>query len=139
MIDGDKVQFMPAFPPAIVAVKPGKITAKGKATFGSGKKICILGDEKSVEVKGCSYVSPPFLGGKGTLNIFPFTKVDTTVAKKTTSDKKAVLLKGTIFKATFKVDPSSKGKDPATKMLDPTPIYFGQASFITKNKKFTGR
>ena len=144
VIDGDKVQFLPTFPPAVVVVKPGEIKAKGKATFGTSKKLCILGDEKSVEVKGCNYISPPFVvPGKGTLKIFPFTSADINVAKKTKSNKKPVLLKGALFKAIFEVDAKSKAKTPpappAPPQMDPTPKYLGQASFITKNNKFTGR
>ena len=136
IVDGDTVQFMPAFPPAIVVVQPGKIEGKGAATF-SGKKVCVLGDETKVEVKNCAYNAPPFVAGQGTLKIFPFKNGDPNVAQKTKSGNKPFLLKGMTFKAQFQ--PTMKAKmPPPANTPDPTPIYFGFASFINSNAKFNG-
>ena len=66
--DGDEVKFLPNFGVAIVSVKPGKMVASGETTI-KGKKVCVEGDEKSVEITDCSYISGAFVDGKGTLTI----------------------------------------------------------------------
>ena len=130
--DGDKAQFIPIFGAAIVAVKPGTIKATGNTTL-KGKKVCIEGDEKSVEVAGCTYLAPPFvIPGTGTLTIKKL--LPTQVAQKATSNNKALILKGQMFVAEFKVDAKAKMPPPAN-TEDPMPMYTGQGQFMPANNK----
>ena len=95
LIDNDQAIFMPTFGPALVAVQPGQIKASGEATF-EGTKVCIEGDEASVEVPGCSYMTPTYpIPGTGTLYIeaLGFDQI----AQHTHSNGGLVLLKGSIF------------------------------------------
>ena len=130
--DGDKVQFLPQCGGAIVAVKPGTITASGKTTL-KGKKVCVEGDESSVEVAGCNYLAPPFVvPGTGTLTIKKL--VPGQLAQKVTSGNKALILKGQMFIAEFKVDSQAKMPPPAN-TPDPVPMYIGQGQFMPANNK----
>src|SRR5882757_4757427 len=95
IIDGDNALFMPVFGAAMVAVRPGKLTATGKTTV-NGKKVCLAGDEKKVEIPGCVYVTPQFvIPGTGTLKI---AALDAGQLSKVTKDSgKNIILKGSAF------------------------------------------
>jgi hypothetical protein len=130
IIDSDNALFMPVFGMAVVVVRPGKLTGSGKTTV-SGKKICLAGDEKKVEVLGCMYVTPQFvIPGSGTLKI---AALDAGQLSKTTKDSgKKIILKGSAFTAKFEVQ--SPAKDSA---LNPDPLsqYSGSGNFISTNIK----
>lgn len=132
IMDGDQVSFIPLFGGAIVAVQPGKIKGSGETTL-KGKKVCIEGDEKSVEVANCSYIMPPFvIPGMGTLKIQQLGADQVT--QKVKSGNKGVLLKGSIFTAVFEV--SSAAKMPALPATpDPLTKYMGQGQLIPANTK----
>jgi hypothetical protein len=139
LIDGDQVTFLPAFGQATVMVQPGKITASGPATLG-GKKLCVEGDETSVEVAGCTYVMPPLytIPGTGTLKIKKLG--GDQVASKTRSGGAPVLLQGGQFEAVFEVEsgaqqPPTGGPPPPP---DKTPSYDGLGFFTPANSKFSG-
>ena len=69
LVDGDVVNFLPAFGAAVVVVQPGKLAGSGPATIG-GKNICVDGDETKVSVPGCVYMTPQYsIPGTGTLKI----------------------------------------------------------------------
>lgn len=136
LIDSDKAVFMPTFGMATVVVQPGSIKGSGPATL-QGKKVCVEGDEKSVEVAGCMYIAGPFsVPGTGTL------KIDSLAgdqkAEHTSTGGKKVLLKGGQFKAKFEVQsPAQQPVNPP--VPDPTPQYGnGQGIFVTMNTKYTG-
>ncbi len=130
--DGDKAIFQPNFPPAVVVVRPGTIKGSGPTKL-NGKKICVKGDEKSVEVKGCTYISGPHtIPGNGTLKIKKL--LPDQIATKTKSKSIKVLLKGTKFIAEFKVQKPAQIPGP-TPTPDPVPMYVGQGQFVTKNRK----
>lgn len=134
IIDQDQVNFLPSFGAAIIVPIPGTITASGDASFGS-KKLCIDGDEKSVEVQNVPYIAPPFVGGMGTLKIVSLASDQ--LAKHTKSTGKNVILKGSQFDA--KLEVSVKGTDPSSGSKDPMSEYSGgKGMFINSNLKFSG-
>ncbi len=138
LIDGDKANFLPNFGAAIVAVQPGKLKASGPAKL-KGKKLCVDGDEKSVSVPGCSYMTPQYsIPGTGTLKIAALAA--NQKAKKTQTGDKLVLLKGGAFTAKFEVQSPAKQPPPGpgAPIPDGTPQYSGKGMFITTNNKFQG-
>ena len=133
LIDGDKVLFTSLFAQAIVTVLPGTITGSGKTVAG-GKKICVEGDEASVEVAGCPYITGPFITpGMGTLKIARLGPDQLSI--KTTDSAKKIILKGRYFIAKFQVQ--KPAMDPTTLSPDPSPSYPGRGEFITTNFKIT--
>ncbi|WP_298310723.1 hypothetical protein [uncultured Aquimarina sp.] len=133
--DGDEVKFIPVFGSAIVSVQPGKIKASGKTTI-KGKKVCIEGDEKKVEVANCSYIMPPFvIPGSGTLKIKQLAPDQLT--QKTKSGNKNIILKGKFFVAVFEVKSPAKQPPPAN-TPDPLPMHIGQGMLIPNNTKIKG-
>ncbi len=138
LIEGDKANFIPTFGAAVVTVQPGDLIASGPATL-NGKKVCVDGDEKDVEVSNCPYFAGQYsIPGTGTLSIE--TLGNDQIADKTSTGNKAVLLKGSLFTATFKVDSQAKQPPPGpgSPIPDPTPQYSGQGQFTTANTKFQG-
>jgi threonine dehydratase len=138
LVHGDKAQFLPNFGPAVVVVKPGTLTASGAATLNK-KKVCVDGDEATVTVPGCIYMTPQYsISGAGTLKIAALAADQK--AKKTKSRGKAVLLKGGNFTAKFEVQSPAKQPPPGTTppIPDATPQYSGSGMFITTNTKFRG-
>ncbi len=138
LIDGDKAVFLPSFAPAVVVVRPGYLKGSGPATF-TGKKTCVDGDEKCVEVPGCVYTTPQYsIPGAGTLKIAALA--GDQKARKTTTGGKAVLLKGSRFTATFEVQSPAKQPPPGPGPPSPdaTTQYSGSGMFITTNLKFQG-
>jgi len=133
LIDGDQVQFMPGFAAAFVVVAPGTITGSGKSVAG-GKKICVEGDEASVEVVGCTYFTPQFLTpGTGTIKITQLGPDQLSII--TTDSAKKIILKGSYFVAKFQVQ--NPAIDPVTSSPDPLLSYPGSGQFITANFKIT--
>lgn len=136
LIDGDKAMFIPSFGAATVVVQPGTLTASGRATLG-GKKLCVSGDEKSVSVQGCTYMtSSHTIPGTGTLEIASLAGDQT--ATKTRSGDTLVLLVGSSFTASFSVQSPAQQPTSAGPVPDPTPKYSGSGSFVTTNIKFKG-
>ncbi len=137
LIDGDIAMFIPAFGAAVVVVQPGTLTASGPATV-NGKKMCIDGDESSVEVPGCMYISGGFvIPGTGTLKISALA--GNQVAKHTNTGGTAVMLKGAQFTAKFEVQsPAQQPAPPGPPVPDAAPSYTGNGLFITTNVKVTG-
>lgn len=136
LIDGDKAIFTPSFGAATVVVQPGTLTASGPATV-NGKKVCVAGDEKSVSVPGCSYMTPTHsIPGTGTLEVSSLAGDQT--ATKTRSGGTLVLLVGSSFTAAFVVQSPAQQPTSAGPVPDPTPRYAGSGSFVTTNTKFRG-
>lgn len=138
LIDGDQANFIPAFTPAVVVTKPGKLAGSGPATL-NGKKLCVDGDESKVEVPGCMYTTPVYsIPGTGTLKIAKLAA--NQKAKKTQTGGKLVLLKGLLFTAKFEVQSPAKQPPPGpgSPIPDPTTQYSGQGMFITTNMLFKG-
>lgn len=137
LIDGDTVQFMPSFGPATVVVLPGQTKGSGPSTF-SGKKVCVAGDEDSVKVEGCMYISGAFsIPGTGTLKIAALGSDQT--AQHTQSGGKKMLLKGSMFQAKFEVQSPAQQPTAGGPVPDPMTQYSGgQGQFITTNTKYKG-
>ncbi len=132
LLHGDIVNFVPAFGPAIVVVRPGQLVASGPAT-ATGKMICLEGDESKVSVPGCMYMSGAFcIPGTGTLKIASLAPNQKTMKVK--HKGKLLLLKGAQFIAQFEVaSPAQQPAPPGPNVPDPMPKYIGQGSFVTTN------
>ena len=136
LVDGDTVMFIPIFSPAMVVPLPGKLKGSAPATI-SGKKICVLGDETKVEVKGCVYMTPQYIiPGSGTLKIKALA--GNQKASKTRSGGKAVLLKGSTFSAEFQVQMKAQQPTPGGPVPDTMSSYSGKGMFIPSNFKVMG-
>ena len=136
IIDGDTAMFLPAFGAAVVVVQPGTITGSGPATH-DGTSLCVEGDESSVSVPGCMYMTPQYsIPGTGTLSIDSLASDQ--VATKTKTGDTALLLKGSQFNAKFEVQSPAQQPPPGTSppIPDATPSYSGNGMFITTNVKF---
>jgi len=137
LVDGDMANFLPAFGAAVVVVRPGTLTGSGPATLG-GKALCVDGDESSVEVPGCMYVTPQYsIPGTGTLKISALA--GDQVTKHANSGGTALMLKGGMFTAKFEVQSPAKQPPPGPgpPIPDSSPSYSGNGTFITTNATFT--
>lgn len=137
LMEGDKAIFLPNFGVAVVVVRPGDLRGSGPATL-NGKKLCVDGDEKNLQVPGCVYTTPQYsIPGTGTLKIAALA--GNQKATKTRTGGKAVLLKGGSFTASFEVQsPAQQPAPPGPPIPDATPKYSGSGLFITTNFKFQG-
>lgn len=132
IMDGDKVEFSSVGPITLLPPLPRTvIQASGKTTI-NGKKVCVEGDEKKVEIS-CSYTMPPFIiPGSGTLKIKNLGPNQLT--QKAKSGNKGLILKGKLFTAIFEIESPAKQPPPAN-TPDPMPLYIGQGKFIQSNIK----
>ena len=136
LIDGDQAIFMPSFGAATVVVRPGQLSGSGPGTVGD-KKICIEGDEKSVSVAGCTYMTAQHsIPGVGTLEIAALAG-DQKAGKSQTGSTK-MLLVGSKFTAKFKVQTPAQQPTAGPPIPDSTPEYSGNGNFVTTNTKFRG-
>lgn len=135
LLDGDKAMFMPSFGAATVVVQPGTLRASGPSTLGQ-KKWCVVGDESSVSVAGCTYVTMSHpIPGTGTLEISALA--GDQQASKTKSGGTALMLVGSSFTAKFSVqNPAKQPAPPGPPIPDPTPQYSGSGTFTSTNSKF---
>lgn len=143
LIDGDTANFDPSFLAgpltATVTVQPGKLTASGPATLNK-KKLCVVGDEKSVRVENCQYFTNMHpQAGAGTLEIAALA-ADQQATKTSTGNTKLMLV-GSKFTAKFTVtQPAKLPQPPNPPLLDgPGTVYMGTGSFQTTNSKLRGR
>jgi hypothetical protein len=138
LVDGDQVNFLPNFGAAVVVVRPGVLAGRGPATLG-GKAVCVDGDQETVSVSGCPYLTPQYcIPGTGTLKIAALAA--NQKAKKTKTGGKAILLKGGSFTAQFEVQSPAQQPPPGpgSPVPDATRQYSGSGTFITANTKFKG-
>jgi hypothetical protein len=132
LIDGDQVLFQPTFGPAVVIVVPGSLRASGPATV-NGKKICVVGDESSVAVHGCVYLSGVYsIPGSGCLEIAALASDQTARTSKTGGQK--LLLVGRSFTARFKVEAPAQQPTPSGPIPDSMVEYTGEGRFLTTNR-----
>ncbi|NEO87356.1 MAG: hypothetical protein F6J87_24325 [Spirulina sp. SIO3F2] len=137
LIDGDTAKFLQAtFLPADIAVRDGQLTASGKGNL-EGKAVCIEGDEATVIVQGCAYSTPSFstVKGVGLLKIKALNSDQ--IATKTTNRETAVLLKGGLFDAEFKVIVPAQQLVGVALQPDAQMTYAGKGQFETTNTKWT--
>ena len=130
LIDGDQALFLPAFGAATVVVQPGKLRASGPAKIG-GAKACVSGDEASVSVPGCMYMTPVYpIPGTGTLTISALAG-DQLASTSSTGGVK-LMVKGSSFTAKFSVAaPAMQPAPPAPPIPDPATEYSGSGSFVS--------
>jgi hypothetical protein len=136
LIDGDQAMFLPAFGAATVVVQPGRLTGSGPMTLG-GTKVCVSGDESSVSVPGCTYMTPVYsIPGTGTLAISALA--GDQLAPTTKTGDTQVMVKGSQFTAKFSVQAPAMQPPPGpgSPIPDASPEYSGQGSFMTSNTKF---
>lgn len=138
IMDGDQVIFLPTMGAAVVVVQPGKMIASGKTTI-NGTPICIDGDEKNVEVPGCTYISGAHVTpGSGTLKIDALAGDQLT--KKTKSGGTPIILKGSMFTSKFEVQSPAQDPTPVASGGSPIPdakaSYSGKGQLISANIKF---
>lgn len=133
LVDGDRALFMPNFGAAMVVVKPGKLSGSGPMTIRN-KKICVDGDESSVNVPGCQYVAPPYvIPGTGTLTIDALAG-DQLASTSTTGDVQ-LMVKGSKFTAKFSVVAPAMQPQSGPPTPDATTEYSGSGKFLTTNTK----
>jgi len=133
---GDTALFLPAFGPAVVTPMPGVISGSGARCPVTQRPICLEGDEKSVRVPGCAYVSGAYVvPGIGTLKILSLAPNQR--ALRTRSGGRAVVLKGEQFEAIFEVMTPAQ-MPPIVSTPDPVPIYMGKGLFVTTNLRVRG-
>lgn len=133
LLSGDLAMFTPSFGAATVVVMPGTLTGSGPMT-SSGKAVCVDGDEASVSVPGCVYMTPQYsIPGAGTLSISALA--GDQLAAKTKTGGKAVMLKGGQFTAKFAVQSPAMQPPPGpgSPIPDSSPEYSGSGSFTTTN------
>ena len=133
LIDGDMAMFVPSFGAATVVVMPGTLTGSGPMKIG-GKATCVDGDEASVSVAGCTYMTPQYsIPGTGELSISALG--GDQLASKSETGGKALMLKGSTFTAKFAVQSPAMQPPPGpgSPIPDSTPEYSGSGSFVTTN------
>lgn len=135
VVHGDSAVFLPSFGIATVVVAPGTMIAS--ATPKAGAAVCVVGDEASVMVAGCSYTTATHtIPGVGVLSIESLDSDQK--ARKIKSGGKAVILAAGQFNAKFQV------LGPAQQPAAPNPIpdavtsYSGKGSFQSKNQRAKG-
>ncbi len=133
IMDGDTVQFSTIAAITLLLPMPTTtIKASGETTV-HGKKVCVEGDEKKVEIHNCSYMMPPFtISGLGTLKIKELAPNQFT--QKSRSGNKSLILQGKTFIAVFEVKSPAK-QPPPTNTPDPAPTYNGTGKLISNNNK----
>ena len=129
LLDGDFVNFLPFFPPATVVVRQGTLTASGGDPV-FGRRMCVEGDERLVMVPGCPYTTPQYtVPGVGTLTVHLLHP--SSVARKTTSNGRKVLLNGMPFFGRFLVmTPAMMVLPAGPQVPDSMPVYTGSGSFM---------
>lgn len=130
VIDGDLALFNPTFGAATVVVRPGTIRGSGRAKV-TGKIACVVGDESSVSVPGCTYLAGQYsIPGAGTLTISALGG-DQQAATTATGGTKLVL-KGSTFTAKFTVSAPAMQPPPGpgSPIPDASPSYSGTGSFV---------
>ncbi|NPV22719.1 hypothetical protein [Bradyrhizobium aeschynomenes] len=139
VIDGDMASFDPGFGAATVVVRPGPITASGKARV-AGKLACVAGDESSVSVAGCMYTAGPYsIPGTGTLSIAALAGDQKAAICQ--SGAKKLLLKGGSFTARFTVAAPAMQPPPGpgSPIPDATTSYTGKGSFVAAETSVKAR
>jgi len=134
LLDGDKAMFLPSFGPAVVVVRPGTLQGSGPATVG-GKKLCVDGDENSVSVTGCMYITPQHpIPGTGTLEIAALAGDHKATHSHTGGTP--MLLVGGQFSARFKVQSPAQQPTPSgSPVPDATASYSGKGSFVSTDTR----
>ena len=103
LLDGDIVNFKPAFGPALVL---GAQPAKLRATGGDpvfGRKMCVEGDERTRPRPGCTYMTPQFSRSRASATSRSSSCTPRAWPARPRVIGRKVLLKGLPFIARFQV------------------------------------
>ena len=131
ILSGDQAIFDSSFPPATVIPVPGTISASNQSKSNQ-ISVCVEGDESTVVAAGAAYTSGAFVTpGVGTLSIESLGSDQT--AQNAKSGDKALILKGSQFRAKFQVMSPAMNPTPTTPVPDPVNTYNGTGSFVTTN------
>ena len=135
IIDGDMVNFLPTFGPAVVVPIPTTIAGTAGKTTVTGKAACLEGDEGDVQSAGCMYIAPPYvIPGSGTLKIDKLNSDQLT--EKTEIEGKKVILHGSMFDAVFEVQSPAQQPTPTGPVPDSMTKYSGgKGMFVPSNMK----
>jgi hypothetical protein len=121
-------------PPAIIPMieAPVPLVGTGETVTVMGSPICLEGDELPIQLRTpIPYTAPPFVTpGMGMIQVFLIPGVHTTLL---TSNKKPILIKGSVFQAMFNVEAPAMQPTPAGPIPDPLLAKPGTAQFITTN------
>ena len=135
LINGDLAVYSAAFEGATVTSGPGVIEGSGRANV-NGQPVCVTDDEKTATAPGAYVTSSHPIPGSGILEISALA--DDQVASKTRSANVPVLLVGSDFEATFKVQAPAMQPTATGPVADTTTQYKGSGSFTSSNGKFKG-
>lgn len=134
LVNQDRVNFLPAFPPANIIVKPGQLSASTKNVRINGKLVCLAKDCANVQVNACQYIAPPFvIPGNGCESVQQLAANQSS--RKVRVNGQAVLLKGGQFSAKFNVRSQAKTPPapPVSPIPDPVASYSGFGVFQNAN------
>jgi hypothetical protein len=133
LLDGDQALFLPNFGTATVVVQPGRLTGSGPMK-SAGRRVCVDGDEGSVIVPGCLYMTPQYsIPGSGTLAISSLASDQ--LAPTSTAGGAKMMVKGSGFTAKFSVQVPAMQPPPGpgSPIPDATPVYSGSGWFQSSN------
>lgn len=132
ILQGDQAMFQPTMGAAVL-IGNLSIPINGSGTMTvTGKKVCLEGDEKNVQLP-INYIQGPYIiPGMGILKI---TGLAGDQLSKKTVNNKALILKGSTFQAEMQVTAPAQQPTPSGPVPDATPKYSGMGQFITSNIK----
>ena len=130
VLDGDMVNFDTSFAPAIVMVRPGRMTGSGERV--QNRRMCVETDISNLVVPGVPYTSGAYMvPGMGMLRIEQLHP--TSLSRKTKSLGQSVILKGMpqiAVVARFQVTQPAMMLGPnGLPIPDPMMVYTGRGWF----------
>jgi hypothetical protein len=124
VVDGDMLQFDPTFGHRMVTpTAPARIAGKGRASVGK-KRICVVGDEKLVQVPA-QYTVPGHTPGQGTITIAMLAADQQRPRSKSGA---AMIVKGSQFIARFL--PTVPAVNSSSGTPEPSAPSMGKGRFI---------
>jgi len=132
ILEGDMAQFQPAMGAAtLIGMLMVPLSGTGTLMI-TGKKVCLEGDEKNVQLP-INYTQGPYvIPGMGILKITALG--GDQLSTKLVNGKK-LILKGSNFQAEMQVTAPAQQPTPNGPVPDATPKYAGQGQFTSLNLK----
>lgn len=133
IVDGDLLSIPSIFITRTVGILASPTIQASNFSKINGKKVCVKGDEKSIQLNA-TYSAAPFVNGLGTVKI---ELDDSTLAKTARAEGNALILESSSFEAVFYV--STPAIDMATGISDPAAANPEriQGKFISSQKFVT--
>ncbi|MGJ0625057.1 hypothetical protein [Xenorhabdus bovienii] len=129
VVDGDTLLFEPNFGNRqVTPSSPAKISGTGHAQV-SGKKVCILGNEKQIRVPATYFTATHATPGKGTITI---SALDTSQQALQCTSGAALIIKGQKFTALFTPELPAMNNTVTPPQPDVTTPSSGKGNFITQ-------